>query len=50
MVHYSIEGHSPLFFGLLLLLELGLELFDGTLTLGFLHPYMPLCLVSCGGL
>jgi hypothetical protein len=44
------RGDSPLFFGLLLLLELDLELFDSVLTLGFLHAHLPFCLVSCGGL
>jgi len=47
---YAIEGDSPLFFGLLLLLELELELFDGVFTSGFLHADVPFCPVSCGGL
>lgn len=45
-----IEKDSPLFFSLLLLLELELELFDGVLTVCFLHAQMPFCLVSWRGL
>lgn len=44
------RGDPPLFFSLLLVLELGLELFDGVLTPGVFHAQMPFRLVSCGRL